>query len=173
MENTKAILLLAAIALAGVSVFLFVAYTSANAKATEAQALGIAVRDLLRAQRTPCSAGANQYARLAACVQPLLAERDFKEDAFKQPDARTGAPGYLVIQNVNDRAYDAESFSLLYNRAQIQEGCKDLTGTVDKDVTCRFDFLPPCEKGAVLEVTYPIIGDDGQSRPVRVFLKTC
>ena len=152
MENTKAILLLAAIALAGVSVFLFVAYTSANAKATEAQALGIAVRDLLRAQRTPCSAGANQYARLAACVQPLLAERDFKEDAFKQPDARTGA---------------------LYNRAQIQEGCKDLTGTVDKDVTCRFDFLPPCEKGAVLEVTYPIIGDDGQSRPVRVFLKTC
>jgi hypothetical protein len=128
---------------------------------------------LLRAQRTPCSAGATSYANLAACIQPLLAAKDFKEDSFKQPDDRTDAPGYLVIQNVNNRAYDAQKFTFSYNRVELQTGCKDLTGDVNKDVTCRFDFLQYCEKGTVLEVTYPIAGDDGQERPVRVFLKTC
>ncbi len=173
MENSKAILLLLTLGLAGTSILLFMLYGSAHAQATEAESLGLAVRDLLRAERVACSASAEQYARLAGCVSPLLMEKDFKEDSFKQPDARTDAPGYLVIRNENARAYDAEKFAFTYNRAPIAEGCKDLSGSVDKDVTCRFDFLQTCEKGTVLEVTYPVKGDDGNERPVRVFLKTC
>jgi len=173
MENSKAILLLLTLGLAGTSILLFILYSSAHAQVTEAESLGLVVRDFLTAQRTPCNAAADQYARLAGCVSPLLMAKDFKEDAFKQPDDRTDAAGYLVIRNVNNRAYDAEKFAFTYNRAPISDGCKDLEGTVDKEVTCRFDFLQTCEKGTVLEVTYPVKGEDGNERPVRVFLKTC
>jgi len=173
MENFKGILILAVIALAGASLLLFTQYRSADAKADEAQLLGAAVRDLLRAGRVPCSAGPEQYGKMAACIQPLLAQKDFKEDAFKQPDPKTGAAGYLVVRNVNRKAYDAERFTFLYNRDLLQTGCLGLAGAVDQDVTCRFEFSARCEAGTVLEVNYPFTGDDGVERTARVFLKTC
>jgi hypothetical protein len=73
----------------------------------------------------------------------------------------------LVIRNVNKRTYESENFTFLFNRETLQRGC-DVPGSVGPDVTCRFTFARECAQGDLLEVTYPVEGQDA-----RVFLKTC
>lgn len=164
MDKVKAALLILTLILLGSTPYLLVQRNTAQAAAEGAQELAAATKDLLRLQDVRCSKTSPEDIA-TECIRPLLAARDFREDAFRQP--KGAEPGYLVIKNMGRTAYEAGKFSFQFNRAPIQEGCT-VAGTIDYEVTCRFEFAQECRDGDVLEVFYPVADE-----PVRVFLKTC
>lgn len=166
MDTFKGVLLVLVLILGVGAFFLFLKSSTARAEVRDARVLSSSVLDLLRAQGARCDARADQFGRIAEdCVRPLLAIRDFREDSFRQP--RQDAPGYLVIKNTQAQVYESSEFRFYFNRRLMQEGCT-VEGDIDTGVTCRFEFTARCEEGYVLEVFYPIDGEDR-----KVFLKTC
>ncbi len=167
MDTVKLVLFLVALVLGMATFFLFLEASSQGSQLRDAVVLSATVKDMLRAQSVSCAAAPEQFARMAACVAPLLQQKDFVQDSFMQPNANTGAGGYLVIKNVNKRTYDGANFTFFFDRQLSQQGC-NVPGQVGVGVTCRFDLAQACEKGDILEVFYPIGGND-----TRIFLKTC
>jgi len=165
MDNVKGILVLLVLVLFAGTFVLLIRQSAMSARADEAYALGVATRDLLRAQNARCTAAPEQYEQLAECITPLLITDDFREDAFRQP--RDDASGYVVIKNTNKRVFQSEEFTFYKNRALEQTGCT-VPGEIGIDVTCRFDFSGTCNQGDLLEAYYPI-----NDEPMKIFLKTC
>ncbi|MDD9952802.1 MAG: hypothetical protein OXR66_00530 [Candidatus Woesearchaeota archaeon] len=165
MDNVKGILVLLVLVLGAATFLLFVRGSTMSAQLADAEFLATRTDALLDQQRVKCSATPQEFGKLADCIAPALRMSDFKQHSFTQP--RKDDPGKLVIQNVNKRAYDADKFVFYYNREVLQRGCS-IPGEIGHEVTCTATFPAQCEKGDVLEVFYPVDGEE-----VKVFLKTC
>jgi hypothetical protein len=168
MDTVKGILIILVLALAGISFVLFTQQAMYKSQLNNALIANDAANQLLKAQGVSCNAQAQDFVKTADCITPLLQQKDFKEDGFSQPDDKKDATGYIIIKNVNRRAYDSQNFTFLINRDLQQHGCKDLTGLVDYNTDCRFDILSFCEKGTVLEVTYT-----RGNTTTKIFTKNC
>lgn len=169
MDRVKGVFLILTILLACTTTYLFLKSNSQERQLEGATALSQRTQDLLRLQDVRCSAPASDMGAVAEeCIAPLLKAKDFKEDGFRQPTTK-GDPGYVVIKNINRKAYDAQRFTFLHNRVLTQTGCT-ISGEIGYEVTCRFEFVENCKEGDVLEVFYP---DANTEEPVKIFLKTC
>lgn len=169
MDRVKGVLLILTIVFACTTTYLFLKSNSQENQIEGATALSQRTQDLLRLQNVRCSVPASDMQAVAEeCIAPILKAKDFKEDGFRQPTTK-GEPGYVVIKNVNRRAYDAQQFTFMHNRQITQTGCT-IPGDIGYEVTCRFEFTENCKEGDVLEVFYP---DANADEPIKVFLKTC
>jgi hypothetical protein len=166
MDTVKGILIILVLALAGTTFVLFMQQAIYKSQAQDAIVANADTIQLLRAQGVVCNAQPQEFSKTQECIQPLLQQKDFKEDGFGQPTEEK--PGYLIIKNVNRRAYDAQNFTFLVSRRVQQQGCKELTGGLDYNMDCRFDFAERCEKGTVLEVNYTSGG-----RSMKIFTRNC
>jgi hypothetical protein len=167
MDNLKMVLIILVLLLGVGTFYFYVQSASVKAQLDQAREANRLTIELLRLEGTTCNAQASDFRKVQSCIQPLLIQKDFKEDGFAQPDDRRGYGGYLVIKNVNHRAYDSDSFLFLYDRQLSQQGCS-LRGEIGYGITCRFNFTQHCERGSVLEVNYT-----NETSSYKVFTKTC
>ena len=167
METVKGVLIILVILLSGISFILFLQYSTTSSQLESAKVQSGLTLELLRIQAVKCDAIATQFSQLSECLEPLLMQKDFKQDAFAQPDDKKGTTGYLIIKNINRKSYNASLFTFQYNRVLVQEGCT-IPGTIEYNVVCRFNFDNRCEKGDVLEVFYP-----AEMKETKVFTETC
>jgi hypothetical protein len=169
MDTVKGVLvILVALLVAGV-MLLFAQTSATKAQLEHAKDTNGLTLQLLRLQGVACTANSQDFIATSRCLESSLMQKDFKEDGFAQPGKTTN--GYLIIKNVNRRVYESKSFTFLFNRKVIQQGCL-IPGNIDYNVACRFDFTQFCEKGSVLEVNYTT-KIDNKSTSAKIFTKNC
>jgi hypothetical protein len=172
MDNVKGVLVILVLLLGAGGFLLYIQLAASNNQLALAREAGNATLNLLQAQNVPdCGSSPTDFTRIANCIRPALLQKDFREDSFAQPNAKTGASGYVVIKNTNRKSYDATRFTFYKNRALTQTGCT-LPGTIDYNVVCRFNFDTPCVDGDVLEVKYST-NITGEPTETKVFTKNC
>lgn len=172
MDTVKGVLIILTL-LFGAGAFLFyIQLAAANNQLANAKETSLLTIKLLQAQNIPeCGSSPTDYVKIANCIKPVLLQKDFKEDSFAQPDSKKPSSGYVVIKNINRKAYDAERFSFYKNRILVQEGCT-IPGAIDYNVVCRFNFDTYCADGDVLEVKYTT-NISGTPTETKVFNKNC
>jgi hypothetical protein len=167
MDNVKLVLILLVLVFGALGFYFYVDATTVKAQLDRSYATNDMMLQLLRAQGVVCTASPRDSGRISGCIEPLLAQKDFKEDNFQQPDDKKMTSGFLVIKNINKRTYQSENFVFSFDRVIEQEGCT-IPGTIDYNIVCRFNFASRCEKGSVLEVNYTT-----PNATKKVFTKTC
>ncbi len=169
MDTVKGVLLILTILFGSISFLLFIQYSAATVQVAQATELGGNLLALLKAEgAVNCGSLPTNFNQMNTCIKPLLLVKDFKEDSFSQPDPKKGL-GYLVIKNINHKTYDSDRFEFYVNRNLMQSGCT-ISGTIDYNVACRFNFPEVCEDGTVLEVKYNL---SSTNETVKVFTKNC
>ena len=165
MDIVKVVLAVAVIFL-GAAAFLFFAQANvAKAQVEKAQTLNDATREFLRVQGATCSASKTDFAGTVKCIEPLLMQKDFKEDSFGQPGKEES--GHLVIKNINRKAYAAANFTFQYNRETLAQGCH-IEGEIGYNAVCRFTFGQRCIDGDLLEVQYT-----AGAKTTKIFTRSC
>jgi hypothetical protein len=175
MDSFKLILIVLVLFLGVAATFFFVQHQSTKIQLASAAETNAATISLLRTMGKPCTASGSDFERTRKCIEPLLNERNFKEDGFAQPDDRKGTLGYIVVKNTAVTSYQSEQFTCLFNRVVVQEGCT-FPGEIGKGVACRCNFANHCDEGSVIELNYttPITsGNKTINQSVKVFTKTC
>ena len=133
----------------------------------EAKALGQVNLDYFKKVDKKCEARANEFTRIIPCMNDLREQLgvigQLKEQSFMDYNAKRNETGFLVLENKGRTTLDSSKFSLSKNHELADQGCV-IDGSIDPGYLCRLEFVTPCDKGDVLEVTY-----DGK----RAFLKTC
>ncbi len=173
--GTKDLVMLLAILVLLITTIIFGVRSSTNAaKAQEAENMSTVLVDVLRGLDYPkvypaCRAiSPGKISVITRCLEDSLVATDlsamFREDQFKDFDARKNGTGYLIIENAKGgRSFDSRLFTLSQNNVEIATGCAT-PGTIEPGFTCRFDLGQECVPGDNLEVAY-----EGK----RAFLKTC
>jgi hypothetical protein len=153
MDIFKVVLVILVIFLGAATFIFFAKAQVASAQLEKAQNLAAATQEFLRVQGASCGAGKTDFDGTTECIKPLLLQKDFKQDAFGQPDEKKGTQGYLVIKNINRQAYAAANFTFMYNREVLAHGCH-IDGDIGYNAVCRFNFNTRCIDGDLLEVEY-------------------
>jgi len=173
--GTKDLVMLLVILILLITTIIFGVRSETNAaKAEQANKMSTVLVDVLRNLKYPkiypsCRAISHgKISVITGCLEDSLAATDltpmFKEDQFRDFDARKNETGYLIIENaIGAKSFDSALFALSQNNVEIATGCKT-PGMIRPGFTCRFDLAQECAPGDNLEVTY---------KGKRAYLKTC